>query len=617
MSQYSGVRDKVHTLRINTKNGSGHALRMSIAKSIAELDLRPPGMSPSAVLFVKHIQDQLPGSNKTAWKASLKNKMNGIYGQAVKPQAGKIIGNPDAVLFKDKAELLISLLVDICAGTATNRWWWRSRQFPSIYPSSQIKESLIQDTEYIPAVFTGLIDIEKGLDVVKKLDTQDAHYLVHALLHKFQLASLSRKLIRVEMEVLEQCENTGLTSGSNIEYRNHLRTINYPPWVTLFSNELWRSDLKKEQAILIGLARTLQEKPLLVRNTAFQSGIEQWWAGEVLKESSHDETEEEYDKHEDYARSEILEENREYTKHKDIHSQALDKPFAVSGTQDTTQSDSPTGKQAGYLSKPIDQSPGSNFSNSYDGEKANGENWLPINHDLYSRSNLPDLPQTLKEEGVDIFQDDMEEAHHSLNFQTSSDASIHNSGVLSHHKNIADVESDEAVLSGNSADVDVQNEDTVDSEDFNTLFSEAFFDSELGGVFYLINLLQQLDFPYCLDNRDVVSRQLSPWCTLDALARSLLGKEYLRVQHDPIWVLLAKLDSRRNKSKLGEKFKAPSSYRLISTMDKTYFGLVIGNKSEYGLQAFYSWICPMTANTKKNFVRPNLTNWACSGNTTR
>lgn len=83
-------------------------------------------------------------------------------------------------------------------------------------------------------------------------------------------------------------------------------------------------------------------------------------------------------------------------------------------------------------------------------------------------------------------------------------------------------------------------------------------DSRLGAVFYLINLMEHLGLPACFEP----DWPLTPWATLELLARGLLastGETYL---YDSLWLVLGALDGRVKEVPPGADLPALAPYRL-------------------------------------------------------
>jgi len=76
--------------------------------------------------------------------------------------------------------------------------------------------------------------------------------------------------------------------------------------------------------------------------------------------------------------------------------------------------------------------------------------------------------------------------------------------------------------------------------------------TELGGVFYLVNVFVALDLPAAAATPPL-GEHVGAWATLEALARALLGPddEALR-PNDPLWRVLATLDGRRPETPAGQ-----------------------------------------------------------------
>jgi len=68
--------------------------------------------------------------------------------------------------------------------------------------------------------------------------------------------------------------------------------------------------------------------------------------------------------------------------------------------------------------------------------------------------------------------------------------------------------------------------------------------TQLGGIFYLINVMIQRDMPACFEETWGLASQVGAWGTLDLLARGLLGSSFRQLQDDPVWMALAELNGR-------------------------------------------------------------------------
>lgn len=91
---------------------------------------------------------------------------------------------------------------------------------------------------------------------------------------------------------------------------------------------------------------------------------------------------------------------------------------------------------------------------------------------------------------------------------------------------------------------------------------EDGIDTDLIGVFYLVNLMKQLDLPESLDNESGPGGQIGAWGVLELLGRSFLGRQYEHFGGDQLWNALAELDGREHGTVPGQDFHGSSSFRL-------------------------------------------------------
>ena len=86
--------------------------------------------------------------------------------------------------------------------------------------------------------------------------------------------------------------------------------------------------------------------------------------------------------------------------------------------------------------------------------------------------------------------------------------------------------------------------------------------TRLGGILYLINLLDYLELPDCFEPGWGLASRLGGWALLEALARALLEEGLEDCHGDPIWRALAQLDGREEGSLPGWNFQGGDGYRI-------------------------------------------------------
>ncbi|MEI2692755.1 MAG: hypothetical protein V9H69_24745 [Anaerolineae bacterium] len=83
----------------------------------------------------------------------------------------------------------------------------------------------------------------------------------------------------------------------------------------------------------------------------------------------------------------------------------------------------------------------------------------------------------------------------------------------------------------------------------------------LGGVLFLINVMQQLDLPACFEPDWRLASQVGPWGVLELLARGLLA-ERGDLAGDPLWAALALLDDRTPGEPVGAAVTGPAAVSI-------------------------------------------------------
>src|SRR5262249_48243427 len=125
----------VHTLRVSGPQENTPRLRLGLSSLLRRANLRPAGVSPSAVLIVRPLPDPPPGRIvphghtvrvATAWEQAAQAALAGLYRRAARPSQGYVPASAEAVLFTDEGEMLACLALDISQGEALGHWWWRT-----------------------------------------------------------------------------------------------------------------------------------------------------------------------------------------------------------------------------------------------------------------------------------------------------------------------------------------------------------------------------------------------------------------------------------------------------------------------------------------------------------
>ena len=88
------------------------------------------------------------------------------------------------------------------------------------------------------------------------------------------------------------------------------------------------------------------------------------------------------------------------------------------------------------------------------------------------------------------------------------------------------------------------------------------YQTRIGGVLFLLNLLQQTRLPECFDEELGLSRHLSQWSLLELLGKALLGPSAEDFHDDPVWTILQLLDGRAPGDVPGASLPELNEYRM-------------------------------------------------------
>ncbi len=566
---FSVQRDRINTLKVRSAGEVKPALRLAVKNEISQLHLQPAGMSPSAVLLVRHLLDprlNRQGSsrniNSKAWRQAVRDQLQDAYRRAVRPNGNGVSGDPHAVLFRDHAELVATLSIDIVANCVAGKWWWRSFSFRSSRVSSQLRDVLQARMETVPAVFAILSRREKAFEVVKSLDGGDACHLAQAVLHQFGFRQLSSNLITAQQQYAQA--NTQDKFDANLvdaergqenhkpqfylriddsvdspeQKRASINTSRPPPWAVLLGEKSWSAGLSREQNALLGISQMLHAATAMVRNSSFQRELVCWW--QSADQGLDDRYQPENPTRERHKR-ELASENSNATNNK-IPGASIEVVQGKTNAAELFEND--IGDMEGNKTErfyeltqegsdvtelePGATARGSKFDEN-DGiafDANNGFNPKPVGPGEIENS-LPASDGGAKLSPASVCGDERKPGPKTIGIQRS--------------------DSEELPL------------DELD-EELDLRYAEIYIDTGLGGVLYVINLLRQLGIPEHFNESWLLDRQISYWAMTEIIARALMGRLFLKCDNDPIWRILAKLDRRRNRFPVAPKYRCSADY---------------------------------------------------------
>ena len=476
------------------------ATRLAVAGMLAGADLRPAGLPPAAVLIVNRLalplDRRLPvrpgGRLDPVWERAARAAVDDLYRSAARPLDDAVPPGCPAVLFRDEAELLACLALDISRGRAAERWWWQAYagRWGSLTPA-KIAPLLADSPRSAPAALQLLADRGVVTDVLRRISSPEARTLLRVICEAFDAPQPN----------LSASPVAGRHSGrpsSPVDRSTCEDGWVIAPWSRYVPSEATVNGLAPESACLLGVALTLAHSPSVAQSTAFTTAVERWWQAET-------------DVHRDVGA---------------LEQRGTSRPAPVDSGETVVirerQSSLAAQDSVAVLTDDA-------VRQSADRERPGSpksETLLPVGE---GGSLLPPDSQRAEQEQAD------------RDGPTALDPPVE----------------------GTQASV-------LNLETAEWLDGVA---TELGGVLFLINLMQRLDLPNCFERDWQLASQIGPWGTLELLARGLLASElptFPRVGNsdlrtDPLWSALAGIDGRRAGELPGGAIRLPAVLRVPAT----------------------------------------------------
>ena len=475
-------------LRVAVRAESGRTLarKLAVEAMLASADLRPSGLSPAAVLIVDRLAAPAgrplalrSGAHiDPAWERAARATMASLYRRAARPWDSPAPPNCPAVLFRDEAELLACLALDISLARADARWWWRSygRRWGSL-ARGVLPDVLQAWPRALPAAFRLLH--ERGLvePVLRALSPSQSRQTLGALSSAFGVAPPKLAAQRPVQP----------GAASTVDDARPAGPFSYEvPWRAWLPASAAVQALAPESVCLLGVALTMAHAPAVAQTVGFRQAVERWWQQQGA------------------ARGQAA---------------PLVQPASLHPAADRPG----TGAQA----------PSRAFT-----QPAHHENriaWQPADGHAATAGEEA-RPQARPPGQPDPAQPPATENRRG----SAVEGPAASPGAVVEPDELA---GDPLKLEPAQAASPASLADTLDGG----------IATELGGVLFLLNLMQRLDLPGCFEADWRLASQVGPWGVLELLARGLLsGLPTLppvgnsqNFAADPLWSALAVIDGRR------------------------------------------------------------------------
>ena len=484
----------VGTLRVRARGDSPNrpALQRRISFLLNTVDFRAPGIPPAGTLVVQHQEDPLPGKLAAsefalkatpAWEQALKRSLQEKYRAAVRPVRGYIPPDAGAVFFEDEGQMLAALALDISRGFVHDHWWWNvilKNMQLSLDPD--LKTFLYRVITLLPAILHHLAEEQSHGEVLDKLSPDQALTILRTLGQTFNLPELQEPVFPFHPGAATP------SPGDNSFYAAE-------------------SPVEKEKGTSKESAGNPQAKQYTctAEREPSQITVNPPW--------------------------------QEWFSFYGIHSYMLPEHAALLG-----------------IGLTLFHSPA----------KARTASFTQAFHTWYYHEQMvrQSLPSPTPTPGTLAMSPTISPAQESLE-QRQPTTTVSSPGIVHEIKNPPmPTESNMPSVSAVSSVVNMsyisnkqepaalarirfeESGAAPPETSAKQAWAEQGIETQLGGVFYLVNLAERLAMPSRIHEACGQNEEISPWAILELLARALLGDRNPGLETDPVWCVLTELDGR-------------------------------------------------------------------------
>jgi hypothetical protein len=294
---------RIHHLRVRGANLDTLLTPLRLARLLNDVEMRPSGLPPSAILCVRQLRDPLPRSLRlnghTArppqrWEQALAASLDDSARHAARPLLQTVPANANAVLFTDRAEMLACLASDWANGMLAYRWWWRS--LLQDHDVKRTVQSAWQDTpQYVPSALAHLAAKGEAVIVVRRMDEAAVAALLNSVLAVFNLPDLAvmiQESLTGEIPPLAAPASPRAGDAYMRPAEPAVRaepqgdsvraTTNRAPWADHVPESLDAS-LVLSSRLLLGIGLSLVRDPTRVRTVSFALQTRHWLQHEAAQ----------------------------------------------------------------------------------------------------------------------------------------------------------------------------------------------------------------------------------------------------------------------------------------------------------------------------------------------
>jgi len=277
----TGNDSTILRLRVFDRNGSDLdplALRGRLQNVLSDVSFEPR-LPPSATLFIRKLNDPLPGSIQLdspharaplAWRHAFQTRFDSLVSSAARPARGYVADSVESVVFYDYAELLACLTADWCRGVAMTRWWWQALIKRGDL-SWLVRKFWSEKIEYVPAALEHVVGKGVLVEFVSQLSEVEVREILQRVLITFGVTRILR---------IENANFFSVDFAPRVQHVPHVRSET-PPWRAVVPE----SDtplLRPVQQLFVGIVLMIHRAPSRVRTLSFAREVEHWIQEHVI-----------------------------------------------------------------------------------------------------------------------------------------------------------------------------------------------------------------------------------------------------------------------------------------------------------------------------------------------
>src|SRR6185503_14323670 len=259
-------------LRVKGSDLDPLALRGRLENVLSEVSLQPR-LPPSATLFIRKLNDPLPGSIQLdspharapqAWRHAFQTRFDQLVSSAARPAHGLVGDSAESVVFYDYAELLASLTADWCSGFAATRWWWQALLKRGDV-STVIRQFWRENIEYVPVALEYLVRRNAVVEFVSRLSDGEASELIERVARVFGVTRIAQ---------IKATDFFSLDAAPALIEKAQVRKP-LMPWRHVVP-EADTPRFTPVQQLFVGITLMVQRAPVRVRTLSFAREVEHW-----------------------------------------------------------------------------------------------------------------------------------------------------------------------------------------------------------------------------------------------------------------------------------------------------------------------------------------------------